>query len=148
SAPRTEEQRRNRNQEASSNGRDRAASWCGDRRWPKLTPRARGDLAQVERLVQRLLVDPVLARDLAQRAAARGGVLDDLGRLVVADVRIQRGRHRERALRGGLQARQVRLDVVDALLGQQRRCVREQLDRLQQVARDQRDPDVELELAL
>ncbi len=32
--------------------------------------RAGGDLAQVERLVERLLVDAVLARDLAQRAAA------------------------------------------------------------------------------
>ena len=55
------------------------------------------DLAQVERLVERRLVDAVLARDLAQRAPAGRRVLDDLGRAVVADVRVERGGDGERA---------------------------------------------------
>ena len=42
----------------------------------------------------------------------------------------------------------VRLDPVDALLGQQPRGAREQRDRLDQVARHQRDVDVELEVAV
>ena len=54
----------------------RAGARRGDRRLGLVPPR---DLAQVERLVERLLVDAVLARDLAQRAAGGGGLLDDLG---------------------------------------------------------------------
>ena len=81
--------------------------------------RSRRDLAQVERLVERLLVDAVLARGVAQRAAARRGRLDDLRRLVVADERVERGRDGERALGGALAALEVGLDAVDALLGQQ-----------------------------
>ena len=42
----------------------------------------------------------------------------------------------------------VRLDAVDALLAQQRRCGGQQLDRVEQVARDQRNAHVELEVAL
>src|SRR4051794_22566816 len=106
-----------------------------------------GDLAQVERLVERLLVDTVLARDLSQRPSALRRVLDDLGRLVVADERVQRGGDRERALGRALAALEVGLDAVDALPGEQHGSAREQLDRAEQVARDQRDADVELELA-
>ena len=106
------------------------------------------DPAQVQRGVERRLVDAVLARDLAQRAAARRRVLDDLGGLVVADERVERGGDGERALGRGLAAGEVRLDAVDALLREQLARGREQRDRLQQVARDQRDPHVQLELAL
>ena len=106
------------------------------------------DLAQVERLVERRLVDALLARHLAQRPAARRRVLDDLRRAVVADERVQRGGDGQRALGRRLAAGEVGLDALDALLAQGVRRRRQQVDRLQQVARDQRDPHVELELAL
>src|SRR4051812_32429485 len=73
---------------------------------------------------------------LAQRAAARRRLLDDLRGLVVADVRIERGGHGQRALGRRLAAGQVRLDAVDALLAQHRRARREQVDGLEQVLRD------------
>jgi hypothetical protein len=66
----------------------------------------------------------VLAGDLAQRAAAGRGLLDDLRRAVVADERVQRGRDGERALGGGLEAGRVGLDAVDALLGEELRRAR------------------------
>src|SRR5947207_2468654 len=50
--------------------------------------------AVVERLVERLVVDPRGSRDLTERAARGDGRLHDLGRLVVADVRVQRRRRR------------------------------------------------------
>jgi hypothetical protein len=50
----------------------------------------------VERLVEDLLLDALLARDLAQRPPGGGGLLDDLGRPVVADVGVERRRRRER----------------------------------------------------
>src|SRR3954467_7120590 len=80
---------------------------------------ARRDLAQVQRLVEGLLVDAVLARDLAQRPAGGRRLLDDVGRAVIADERVQRGGDGQRALGGGLQAGRVGLDAVDALLGEQ-----------------------------
>ena len=46
-----------------------------------------GHLAVVERLLEDLLVDPHLERDLAQRPAGLVRLLDDLGAAVVADVR-------------------------------------------------------------
>src|ERR671931_1994017 len=52
-------------------------------------------LAVIEGFVERLLVDAGLARDLAQRAAGARRFLDDLGRLVVADVRVERRRGRQ-----------------------------------------------------
>src|SRR6476620_1895170 len=112
-------------------------------------PRApRGDLAQVERLVQRCLVHAVLARDLAQRPARRGRVLDDLRRLVVADERVERGGHGERRLGRPGRALEVGLDPLDALGREQAALGPQQLDRLEQVAGDERDADVELEVAL
>src|SRR5438445_65429 len=52
------------------------------------------------------------------------------------------------AVRARTSAGPVRLDPVDALLGKHACRGREQAQRLQQVARDQRDADVELELPL
>src|SRR3954470_19259354 len=98
--------------------------------------RARGDLAQVERLVERLVVDALLARDLAQRAAGPRRLLDDVRGLVVADERVERGGDGERPLGRLLAPVVIRLDAVDALLPQRVRGRREQADRLQQVARD------------
>src|SRR6266511_2288830 len=54
-----------------------------------------GHRAVVERLVEDVVRDTTLARDLEQRAAGGGGLLDDLARRVVADVGIERGRGRE-----------------------------------------------------
>ena len=69
-------------------------------------------------------------------------------RLVVADRAVQRGRDRERRTGRGVGAGLVGLDAVNALLGEHARGAGEQVQRLQQVARDQRDAHVELELAL
>src|SRR5919197_4751818 len=52
----------------------------------------------VEGLVEHVLGDPALACDLAERAAGRGRLLDDLRTCVVADVRVQRGGGGEREL--------------------------------------------------
>src|SRR5947207_15049672 len=43
--------------------------------------------AVVESLVENVFLDALLPRHLAERASARGGLLHDLGRPVVADVR-------------------------------------------------------------
>ena len=104
--------------------------------------------AVVERLVEHVVVDARLARDLAQRPARPRRLLDDLARLVVADVRVERRRGRERQLGVALALLAVRLDPVDALLGEQPRRGREQPDRVEQVPRHQRDEDVQLEVAL
>jgi hypothetical protein len=74
--------------------------------------------------------------------------LDDLGGLVVADVRVERGGDRQRGLGRSLAAFEVGLDPLDALGREQPALGGEQLDRLEQVARDQRDAHVELEVAL
>src|SRR5213592_4250954 len=49
-----------------------------------------GHGAVVERRVEDLFVDALLACDLAERAAARGRLLDDLGGPVVPDVGVER----------------------------------------------------------
>src|SRR6266700_1687350 len=73
----------------------------------------------IERFVERLLVDARLARDLAQRAAGARSLLDDLRRLVVPDIGVERGRRRERQLRVALGILTVRLDSLNALLVQE-----------------------------
>ena len=87
----------------------------------------------VERLVERLLVDAGFAGDLPQRPAGRGGFLDDLGRLVVADVRVERCRGRERELGVVLAGLSVRLDPVDALLGEEASGRGEEADRVEEL---------------
>src|SRR5207237_6870068 len=94
-------------------------------------------LAVVERLVEGLLVDAGLAGHLAERTARARGLLDDLGRLVVADVRVQRRRSGERQLRVALAGLAVGLDPLDAALGEEARGAREELDRVQEVPREQ-----------
>src|SRR5581483_4032824 len=89
-----------------------------------------GHRAVVERLVERRLVDALLARHLAQRAAGGGGLLDDLGGAVVADVGVERGRGRQRQLGVALALLAVRLDPVDALLREEAAGGGEQLDRV------------------
>src|SRR3954454_2059519 len=108
----------------------------------------RRDRAQVERLVERLLVHAVVAGHLAQRAPAPGRVLDDFRRAVIPDERVERRGDGERSLCRALEALAVGLDPVDALGGEQLARAGQQVDRLQEVARDQRDAYVELELAL
>src|ERR1039458_5668173 len=75
-------------------------------------------LAQVHRLVVRLLVDTLLVGDLTQQATRAGGLLDDLGRLVVADVRIERRGGGQRRLGRAVTALLVGLDPRDTLLGE------------------------------
>src|SRR5947209_4167754 len=87
--------------------------------------------AVVERLVENAVLDALLARDFAKRATGGGGLLDDLRRLVVADVRVERGRRRESQLRVALTVLAVRLDPVDALLREQPARAREELHRLE-----------------
>src|SRR5262245_2496599 len=94
-----------------------------------------GHPAVVESLVEDGLVHPGLERDLAQRAAGRRGLLHDLARAVVADERVERGRGRECQLRIALALVAIRLDPVDAALGEQPRRAREQVDRVEQVPR-------------
>ena len=77
-----------------------------------------------------------------------GGLLHDLARAVVADVRVERGRGRERQLGVALGVLALRLDAVDALLGEEPRRAREQLHRVEDVAGEQRHEDVQLEVAL
>ena len=60
--------------------------------------RAARHRAQVERLVERLLVHALLERDLADRAPRGDRLVDDLGAAVVADVRVERGGDRRRRL--------------------------------------------------
>src|SRR4029077_5446085 len=78
-----------------------------------------GHLAVVERLVERGLVGSRGPRALADRAARAGGFLDDLGRLVVPDVGVERGRRGEGQLGVALAGLAVGLDPVDALLGEE-----------------------------
>src|SRR6266581_416800 len=62
-----------------------------------LEPRL-GHLAQVEDLVQLLLADTLRARELPDRLAGPHRLFGELGRLVVADDRVQRGRQHGAAL--------------------------------------------------
>src|SRR5437764_11549049 len=78
----------------------------------------------IERLIERLLVDTRFAGDVTQRTAGAGGFLDDLGRLVVADVRVERGRRRERQLGVVLGVLAVCLDSLHALHVQEARSRR------------------------
>ncbi len=96
-----------------------AAAPSPTRRKPAPLPVRLGHRVEVERLVEDRLVHAGLARDLAQRAARRRRLLHDLRRLVVADERVERGRRRERALGVLLVPLAVRLDPVDALLGEE-----------------------------
>ena len=73
---------------------------------------------------------------------------DDLARPVVADVRVERCRRRERQLGVALALLAICLDPAHALVGEEARCRREQPDRVEEVPRHQRDEDVELEVAL
>ena len=79
-----------------------------------------------------------------------GGLLDDLGGLVVADVRVQRGGRRRASTSARALACPPRLASMPSthFSANATRRRRQQVDRLQQVARDQRDAHVELELAL
>src|SRR3954452_418417 len=77
-----------------------------------LRPRPPRPLAQIQRLVERLLIHAVLARALAQRPAARRRGLDDLGALVVADERVERRGGRKRPLGGALAALEIGVDAV------------------------------------
>ena len=92
--------------------------------------------------------DAVVQRDLAQHAPARRGLLDDGGALVVADLHVQGGCRGEGRLGAALGAGLVGFDAVDGLLRERDGRGRQEVDRLQQVAGDERDADVELELAL
>ena len=88
-------------------------------------------LAVVERLVEHVLGDTLLPRDLAQRPARRRRLLDDLARLVVADVRIERGRSRRASPRRSARVCSRFASIPDdALLVEQPARGREQLDRL------------------
>src|SRR5207302_11439492 len=117
----------------------REATPCA--RWTLFRVRL-GHLAVVEGLVQHGLLDALLPRDLAQGAAGGGGLLHDLGRTVVADVRVERGRSRQRQLRVALAVLAVGLDPVDAPLGEETARAREQLHGVEDVAREQRHEDV------
>src|SRR5579862_8433761 len=75
-----------------------------------------GHLAVVQRLVQDIVRNTLLPRDVAQRATAGRSLLDDLARLVVADVGIERGRRRQRQLGVALALLAVRLDAGHTLL--------------------------------
>src|SRR5579862_1260977 len=105
-------------------------------------------LAVVERLVEHLVGDAVVARDLPQRPAARRGLLDDLRGAVVSDVRVESRGGRQGQLRIALALLAVRLDAADALLVEQPARGREQADRLQEVAGHQRHEHVQLEVPL
>ena len=102
----------------------------------------------VERLRQRLLVDALLDGDLAQRPARRRGLLPDLRGAVVADVRVERRGCRQRQLGVLLEPLAVGLDAVDALLGEEARRAREELDRFEQIAREQGVDEETLDKAL
>src|SRR6266498_3886788 len=90
----------------------------GNRAQTPLAVRLR-HLPVIEGVIERGVVHAVLPRDLAERAARRRRLLDDLAPHVVADVRIERGRRRQRQLRVLLASLTVRLDAVDALLREQ-----------------------------
>src|SRR6476469_3080632 len=104
--------------------------------------------AVVEGLVEDLLLDALLPRHFAERAAARRGLLDDLARTVVADVRVQRRGGRERELGVVLGVLALGLDAVDALLGEEPRGAREELHRVEDVAGEERAEEVQPEMAL
>ena len=75
----------------------------------------------VEGLREGLLVDPLLDRDVAEGAPRLGGLLHDLGSLVVADVGVERGRRREGRLGVAGAVLAVGLDAADQLLVEEAR---------------------------
>src|SRR4051794_7165604 len=86
-----------------------------------------GHRAIVQRLVEHRFLDSLLTRNLTQRATASRGLLHDLRRTVISDVRVERRRGRQRQLGVALRVLAVGLDPVDALLGEETRRAREQL---------------------
>ena len=91
---------------------------------------------------------PSRARPRAGADPARRAALDDLGRPVVADVGVERRRGGQGRLGVALRRLLVGLDPLHALGVQQPAGRGQQLDRVEQVAGDHRNPHVELELAL
>ena len=103
----------------------------------------------VERLARVSSSTPVSVATSRRVPPRLGGLLDDLGSLVVADVRVERGRRRERRLGVARGVLAVGLDAADAAFSSSsREAEASSIDRLEQVRRDQRDADVQLELAL
>src|SRR3954447_18225111 len=82
----------------------------------------------IERLVEDRVRNALFARHLAEAPPGGARLLDDLARPVVADVRVERRRRRERQLGVALALLPVRLDAVDALLTEQARSRGEELD--------------------
>src|SRR5262245_46571283 len=103
----------------------------------------------VERSVEFLVGHQLsTTHDVTNRFPRTLRLLDDLRRGFVADVRIERGSDRRRRLGVGLQRVEIRLDACDTLVGERAARVRQQADRMHDVARHHRDEDVELEVAL
>src|SRR3954468_5113467 len=90
---------------------------------------------------------PTFEHNLLDRLAFFQCLLGDLRGLVVPDVVVERRDDGGRGLCIVAAALFVRLDPVDALVGQQPRDRAQESDRLQQVARDDRQHHVELEVA-
>ena len=109
-----------------------------------------GHLAVVERLVERR--PRRLPRPARPRAAKRpdaSGFLDDLGRLVVADVRVERRRRGQASARRSARSCSRLASIPSTHFSANRRdALGEQLDRVEQVPRQQRHEDVQLEVAL
>ena len=107
----------------------------------------------VERRVELLLGDPSvvdephLQDDLADRLAFGQRLLGDGGRVLVAQVAVQRRDDRRRRLRILAAPLHIGIDAVHAAVGEQARRVGQQADRLEQVAGDHRQHHVELEVA-
>ena len=89
---------------------------------------------------------PALDDDLANRLALRERLLGDARRLLVAEVLVERGHDRRRALGVLAQPLDVGGDAVDTAVGEQPRHRGKQPDRLEQVAPEHRQHDVELEV--
>src|SRR5450631_1431021 len=87
-------------------------------------------------------------RFLAQGGAVGVRRLGHQRRLVVADAGAERGHQHERALHQFADARLVGADAGDAIVGERRRRVAEQADRLQHGVGEHRLVDVELEMTL
>ena len=85
---------------------------------------------------------------LLQRGALLVRLLRDLGRLVVADVRVEAGDEHERVLQVALDHRAVRLDALGALVVEAHAGIADQAGALQHIGGDQRLEHVELEVAV
>ena len=91
---------------------------------------------------------PSSIADSLQRRALLVRVLGDLGRVVVADLAVERGHQHQRLVDQLLDPRPVGLDAHRAVVVEAQRGIGEQPDRLQEVVGDHRLEDVELEIAL